>query len=232
VATHASAGEVELVRHQYVNNLGVFACDNARAYADEEAIALAPEQNNTPFFISHAAPRSALGNKGWLLNVDTFQKVWDIIKADGLYAKYDVTVKVDPDTVFLPAKLKTKLQWNNPAEPWYVANCGQWGSMQGPLEIVSKAGVDKLTSGFGGCRQSINDGFSYWKWGSLPGEDMFVAECLDQLGVRKVQMFDVLADTNCGFNPAQGCHNTGNVCAFHKFKEPTQWSQCLDQLAK
>jgi len=48
------------------------------------------------------------------LNTLVFIKAWQLVKWDGRYQKHDWTVKVDPDAVFFPERLRTVVRQHTP----------------------------------------------------------------------------------------------------------------------
>jgi len=229
VATSAPNNEVELVRGQYRHHVGIWQCNEARAYADV-GDELAPGEPGSPRFINHGAAKSELsrGGQGWWMNVNIFANVWDMLIAEGAFRKYDATVKVDPDTVLIPERLRRMMEPNNPSEPWRIANCARWASMQGSLEVLSRAAVDQYAGAKGGCESRYTGGPAYGIWNDQPGEDMVLDKCLNDVGNRKIMNYDTLADANCGFDPGGGCAGPRKA-AYHKFKDMASWLKCLNQ---
>eukprot|EP00972_Heterocapsa_arctica_P034027 5008608-Heterocapsa_arctica.AAC.1 len=61
-----------------------------------------------------------------MLKVDIFLAVWDLIVKDGIFRRYHVTVKVDPDTMFMPGRLRDQLYLND---------------VRGSMEVLSRKAV-------------------------------------------------------------------------------------------
>merc|ERR1712013_580527 len=79
---------------------------------------------------------------------------WEAIAKDGRWADYAWTVRIDPDTVFLPDRLKLKLSGQAITEKGiYFTNCEhvKFGFF-GNLEVVSKAAFSNLLDGLDECR--------------------------------------------------------------------------------
>jgi len=154
-----------------------------------------------------------------LVNTKSFVKIWDQVKNDGRYSTFDWTVKVDADCVFFPDRLRTHLRNLGPPAftPIYVRNTlpiFTLGGFLGAIEIVSKTGVETYLDNAAGCREHI---------GMTSGEDGFLKDCLDSLGIGS--MHDDLILRPSG-NPAE-CQ-VEEFVAFHPQKAPGQWTYCWD----
>jgi hypothetical protein len=69
------------------------------------------------------------------------------------------------------------------------------------------------------------------------GEDLFAQTCLDSLGVRRVEAFDITTDgacpahrpldqkTNKKWQPNCG---TASTAAMHPFKKEVEWFECFE----
>merc|ERR550525_171185 len=88
------------------DNVGIFACDGHGVFEGSEA---------------------QLGEWGSVSNVDQFIDVWNQVKKDGTYKEHDWVVKIDPDAVFLPDRLKAHIEGLSPAanapQGLYLKNC-------------------------------------------------------------------------------------------------------------
>lgn len=184
------------------------------------------------------------GDKAWMApvpgtaenvwhNTNVFARAWNWLLQDGTFRKHDWSVKVDPDTVFMPGVLQRQLRvkyfWLNPDSPMYLLNCGQFNSLQGPLEIFSRAASSKFFSNIGSCMAALD-----WKsW----GEDWFVANCMDFLGVQKQWAVDLLNDMYCGRSYLEEFKKNGPTCkdgkaSFHPYKTTADMQKCLAQAMK
>merc|ERR1740121_3032263 len=152
-------------------------------------------------------------------NAELFANIWKQFGADGLYKNYDWTVKADPDTVFIPQRLRERLQGLgvNANEAVYVKNTGlvPWGFL-GPIEVLSKAAVDQLTARIASdCRAGVSE-----------GEDGWLNDCLEnKIGI------PARVDTNLLYSGCQidACGDATFV-AFHFYKDPGSWGSCLDRM--
>merc|ERR1711920_318771 len=95
----------------------------------------------------------------------------------GTYKNYDWTVKVDPDAVFVPSRLVSRIRFlPRLVNGIFLVNCKH---------------VDK-------CNSAIP-----WKVGvkggahGPMGEDLFAEKCMEKNGVSKVEAFDISIDGAC-----------------------------------
>lgn len=98
--------EAGLLLEQKKKGVGIFECDEWEVFTNETRM-----MDGTPFpFPVSIVPISLYvplgGHYMTALNRDVFDAVWlEVIKRDN-YRKHDWTVKVDPDTVLFPSRLK------------------------------------------------------------------------------------------------------------------------------
>jgi hypothetical protein len=154
-----------------------------------------------------------------LVNTASFIKIWDQVKSEGKYAQKDWTVKADADCVFFPDRLRSHLASLGPPAfaPIYVKNTlpiFTLGGFLGALEIVSKTGVETYLDNVVACRKHI---------GLTSGEDGFLKDCVDSLGIGYLHDDGILRPSG---NPNE-CQ-VEEFVAFHPQKVPGQWSFCWD----
>lgn len=199
--------EVGLVDTARNNKASIFACDE-----------------HDLFHTWQSASAGWDTGESTLQNTDVFINVWQQVGSKGSYMKYDWTVKVDPDCVFAPDRLKGHIDsYNLPAwAPVYVKNNGMDPGLGnngflGAIEIFTKKAVMIYLDNDAGCLQAM---------GTDAGEDGFMKGCMDALGVGYVLDIDI-------FFPdfAAGACANGQRVAFHPLKEPDEYQQCLDILA-
>jgi len=150
----------------------------------------------------------------------------------------DWTIKNDADAIFFPQRFldlvtgQTELMDMVPEGPVYLNNC-QWG-MHGPVEAVSNEAMGMyFQSGTTVCADILQRANT----AELPagadeaeysfGEDQFMRECLEELGVTKVDaMPHILSERYaCGERP-QDCGDAR--VTFHAFKNVPEFMVCLN----
>jgi hypothetical protein len=193
--------EPRLVAAQRRRGVSVFACDEFALFSNGGEIQMGPIRT-----VSLAAPTAAPGDpsnpgvttSSWL-NTGLFQRAWEALEADGRFRSHDWVIKVDPDTVFFPERLRTRLSWGTLKEPGqlFFLNCdksfGGQGKLEhrlfGALEVFSRDAVDLFLESGTRCLDEL-----HWRgW----GEDYFMQVCLDLLGVVSADDFGMLADKRC-----------------------------------
>mmetsp|Transcript_132665 Transcript_132665/g.383576 ORF Transcript_132665/g.383576 Transcript_132665/m.383576 type:complete len:472 (-) Transcript_132665:110-1525(-) len=221
--------EVALVRAQHSNRVGIFDCDEYAVYSNGGAM-----QIGTLSTIQLPAPVVQKGNfnvpgtttDSWL-NTLIFMEAWAMIVEGGTWWRHEWTVKIDPDAVFFPDRLRELLLVATPdpgAKPQYVGNCDRsWHTgraklkLFGSLEIYSRDAVGSYKAFGSRCKTTLN-----WKrW----GEDFFMQNCMEMLGATPVNGTSFLADKRC--RPAP-CSDSTKV-AFHDFKDVQSYFDCWGQ---
>lgn len=222
--------EPALVQAQFNEKASIFACDEFAVFREGAAAHL-----GNGFFTSTIPPLAGTTGKygtpgqttnSWL-NAGTFMQVWDAVNSDGRFRRYDWTVKVDPDTVFLANRLRRVLAPHTTRNPnnspqghgFYLRNCARYPDIQmlGSFEVFSQKAVETYLSGKLRCVQKL-----HWQgW----GEDYFVQHCLDMLGVSHIEIFNILGDANCA---AAACSDASQV-ALHPYKVVGDYLKCWHQ---
>jgi len=152
------------------------------------------------------------------LNSVVFKIAWDVLRSSGRLELHDWVVKVDPDAVWFPTRLRTHLKaympghGNGRVDNVYLQNCERFHSMQGPIEVLSKQAALTLENNIQQCGGLFGT-----------GEDHFIAQCLMQIGVGKHMENTLLNDKYC--DGYINCHDSWKV-AFHPYKDTTGFLQC------
>lgn len=225
-----SGYEPELLSAQFYNKAGIFACDSYHVYTnggktrigdiETTEVITSTEDSLGDFTIVGTATDS------WL-NTATFMKAWDLVIEDGTWWRNDWTVKVDPDAVFFPDRLRTKIEPHTGglnAQPVWVGNCDRvWHDSKphlklfGSLEVFSRNAIGTYKAFGKNCRQYLD-----WKgW----GEDMFMQNCMEMMKVKPINGTDFVGDKRCYAAPCTDIHKI----AFHDFKEVKTFFQCWGQ---
>merc|ERR1711972_536794 len=171
-------------------------------------------------------PQMGMGNlnapgqttNSWL-NTEIFLQAWQLVFYDGRFKKHEWILKVDPDPVFFPDRLRDHMRPHTaPGVSAFVMNCDLFQiALYGSLEVFSKQAMLSYYNGKDRCRTQLN----WHGW----GEDMFTQKCLLMLGVQVVNGFDLIGDKRCHAAP---CWDTSKV-AFHDFKSVPAWFDCWKQ---
>merc|ERR1711957_812563 len=127
----------------------------------------------------------------------------------------DFVVKADPDAVFFASRLRSHVK-AHVGEPVYFANCGKWAGkvlLYGSLEVISSQALRRYWDQADSCK--------YMPWQAW-GEDYYMQQCLDKLGVSSIPDTLQVADKRCVDAPCSDY----TKAAFHPFKQPEQWLHC------
>mmetsp|Transcript_34230 Transcript_34230/g.66273 ORF Transcript_34230/g.66273 Transcript_34230/m.66273 type:complete len:358 (+) Transcript_34230:47-1120(+) len=221
--------EVALMKSHYDKRAGVFACNDQAVFChggNTTIVAVDGGMFKTKFISKVAMKKGNVAIPGQMtnswLNVELFKKVFDAMLEDGRFWMYDWVVKVDPDAVFFPDRLRKHVEpWTPHTGPGsvYVRNCGSnpWISLMGAIEVFSKKAMQKYFDEKWKCESQLS-------WGGW-GEDYYMEHCMNLLGVDSVDDFKLLGQAGCEFAP---CTDSWRV-AFHPFKTPESWWQCWDR---
>lgn len=214
--------EVGLMVMQKSRSVGIFDCDGNHILSNKALgqgfnVALVNSDLNCPMG----------GEFMTALNTDIFMAVWTTVINLGEYEKYDWTVKVDPDCVFFPSRLRQAVTKHAlPVQGAYLINC-KFG-LHGPLEVFSKLAVNSFAVGSALCvshLEKLCQGPCPW------GEDMFIDQCMSRvLRVPRLNDGTLLAEDHCDSPGWQECKS--GMAAFHPFKTTAAFEECLDNAAK
>jgi len=213
--------EVRLLAMQHGLKASLFSCDSYKVYSNVST-------HVVPSLLTGVVDSNLTcqkgGEFGTVLNTDIFMAVWKAVIKDGLFLHTSWTVKVDPDAVFFPARLRRVLSIHAEApQGVYLNNC--WRGMHGPLEVFSRNAVKAWDAGAKQCIRHFTkkcSGTCQW------GEDMFIDQCLWKvLKVRRDNVYDVLIEDHCDAPKGwRDCKQKG-ISAFHPFKSKHAYVRCL-----
>lgn len=206
----ASAANIEnpheeaLLNSAKAQHSGIYSCDGSAVYWGP------------------AAPRDTWN--AIIANVDIFADIWRKVQQAGDYRNFHWTVKADPDTVFFPHRLKQHIAELHVPDwaPVYLQNCDFKFNFQGSFEVVSRDALEMYLQNQDICLKHIGNG---------GGEDAFFKSCMDALGVRYMQDFELLNDgdtwnTTFEASDVSFCGTTRRV-AYHPLKSVDLWSKCF-----
>jgi len=211
--------EVGLLQLQHKERVSLFDCDEFAVYSSRE-FEVAPGVNASP--VDSDLHCRVGGEFKTALNTDIFMAVWAKVIQEGRFRYHDWTVKVDPDSVFFPLRLRIAVTFHqDPGDGIYLNNC-KFG-LHGPIEVFSRRAVERWAEGSARCTEHFSRLCSGpCKW----GEDMFIDQCLWKvLKVRRVDDWNLLSEPHCDSGDWQDCDNGG--IAFHPFKNASGYRRCL-----
>jgi len=191
--------EVELKNAAEARASGIYGCDEHKVYKGWDT-----------------GEKFDAGNDGqYAVNAVVFLKMWQEVFKEERYMEHDWTVKVDPDTVWLPDRLRGRLAafGAHINKAVYVKNTELSFGFLGPIEIISQLAVVKLA-------EHSHNNCSYT---DHQGEDGWLVQCMDRLG------FGFQTDTKIlnSLSRVGECWNQDFV-AFHFYKDADSWNACLD----
>jgi len=232
--------ELDLLTGQYAKKVSIFACDKYEVYGDVEVSLGGGFSTKKVTDVKgdwHFAKRKETG--AWV-NTGMFIQVWKAIADSNAHAGMDWVVKVDADAVFVPDRLKDRIQWMpRTTNGIMLQNCKyvEYGFF-GNLEVLSPKAFSVLTDSLETCYTSVDwkVGVKGGKFGPM-GEDLFAEICMSKNGVHYVEAFDVTTDGACEANRPldqkknKKWHSDCKVktAAMHPFKKPKDWFECFDQ---
>ncbi|CAE8604897.1 unnamed protein product, partial [Polarella glacialis] len=133
--------EPQLLAWQYRNGVSIFGCDGFAVYSNT-TVQLAP--NLVSRVVDSNLHCDYGGDSNSALNAWIFMAVWRQVIIDGDYLNFPWTVKVDPDAVFFPNRLRPLLREHQGSG--YINNC-KYG-MHGPIEVLERRAVDALAEDY------------------------------------------------------------------------------------
>jgi hypothetical protein len=203
--------EPKVVKWQHKSKKGIFQCDKFSLYSNVTV----GDLSDLPIKVVHVDLFCPIGGQ-WATRMNTavFIKLWDQVVHDGVYRSTAWTVKLDPDTVFFPNRLRDVVR--TPAHRsaqedngMFSDNCEYKNTLHGPIELLSRRAVEVYAAGHKHiCTLP-------------PQEDVYMRACLLKLGVKSVQDFILLAEQYCYYDWTS-CKSSR--VAFHPFKSlQSQW---------
>lgn len=213
--------EQKLLAMQHEEHSSLFACDEATIFSNQR---VEVAQGLWTSAVQSDLKCEKGGEFNTALNLPIFLAVWTKVIGSGQFLHHDWTVKVDPDTVFLPDRLPRILQAHPETEKGvYLNNC-KFG-LHGPLEIFSRNAVKAWAMGSERCVEyftKLCKGDCKW------GEDMFIDQCLHRvLELRRDNDFRLLVEDHCDPPPGWTSCNDTDYVAYHPFKQIDSYRQCL-----
>mmetsp|Transcript_101854 Transcript_101854/g.263810 ORF Transcript_101854/g.263810 Transcript_101854/m.263810 type:complete len:592 (-) Transcript_101854:138-1913(-) len=228
--------ELNNVRTALGKRTSIFACDDYIVFSDQEYTIVPglPQPGmaylqdvqgmasvKTTLLRHDLATHAKAGSLEGILNTRIFMQAWKQIDEAGIFRLHDWTIKVDPDAVFLPGRLRSDLAEIAPASSspnLYLVNCKISFGLFGAVEVFSRVALEKYIAGTERCKNELD-------W-TMMGEDLWMRKCFDLLGVQHQDDFNLLSDGYCSDAPSP-CQS-GKV-TFHPFKSALSYLQCYTE---
>mmetsp|Transcript_37657 Transcript_37657/g.107001 ORF Transcript_37657/g.107001 Transcript_37657/m.107001 type:complete len:705 (+) Transcript_37657:69-2183(+) len=204
--------EPSLMRAIFQARQSIFACEDWVVYSSE-AIDLGSGYVTSKVDRDLHCPLGGVYHTA--LNTPIFKDVWSYVFRDGRYKFHDWTVKADPDAVFLPNRLKDLVRMrtivlaSESANGVLLNNC-KFG-LHGPLEVASRRALQAFADRRHTCEEP-------------PQEDVYLQHCMQAIGVRLVNQWNLLAEAACSSPGWQSCATPSTT--FHPFKGIDEWRTC------
>lgn len=221
---------------QWKLHAGLFACDDYTIISNVTAAELFPDQvmaSKVRVSVIHTQLYAKMARgPHWnlhALNTPVFIEAWQRVIADGLYKKYDWTLKLDVDAVIAPTRVKgllcSKQRQGDGFAPMYLLNAGDDAAgnyLHGPVEVLSQAAVDAYAQGAERCKTQVDY--------SREGEDWYLNACLQMLQVPGIKELQLLQDAYMWGAKQVECTSPHGV--FHPAKTEDRWMSCVRQLGQ
>mmetsp|Transcript_46434 Transcript_46434/g.122667 ORF Transcript_46434/g.122667 Transcript_46434/m.122667 type:complete len:584 (-) Transcript_46434:429-2180(-) len=201
--------EAGLMAAQKAKGAGIFDCDDHMLLTADGTTTVGGEK--TVQFTGAPIVTSIDGTAG---NTFLFVNAWKVIVGGPKWREHSFTVKVDPDAVFFPERLRWHVAAHN-GEKVFVINCHRGDMIYGALEVFSFSAIQEWSIRAKECNTPNNY-----------GEDKYMTQCMDHLGVARLRDESVLGDKLC--HTFSGCGMGWNA-AFHPFKDVGSWTQCWNE---
>mmetsp|Transcript_28662 Transcript_28662/g.81985 ORF Transcript_28662/g.81985 Transcript_28662/m.81985 type:complete len:660 (-) Transcript_28662:565-2544(-) len=216
--------ERDLVQSQFDRGASIFSCnENAVISSAKISFGLDSCGNDVWTWVNDlpSVPMGDLTQEGVttssFLNTQSFLLAWDTLMNSGHIWSHDWIVKVDPDAVFYPSRLRTHVK-DHTGQNIFILNCN-WGGVSkifGAIEVFSIPAMRLYEAGSLTCKELPWQGW---------GEDMYMQECMGTLGAVGIDDFTLVGDARCSDAP---CDDPDRV-AFHPFKDTGSYWACADQ---
>jgi hypothetical protein len=214
--------EQQLLKFQSQQQTNIFGCDAYAIYSNR----VIPIDDGVETHVVDSTLKCGMGGEfGTALNLDIFIVVWNKVIEEGTYLQSNWTVKSDPDSVFLPERLRVILSiYQEEKTGIYMNNC-KYG-LHGPLEVFSANAVTAWGNGYKQCQQHFEE---KCKGDCMWGEDLFVDQCLWKvLGARRVSDFRLILEDHCDPPEDWQTCSDPSIAAFHPFKNVSSYTQCMN----
>jgi len=213
--------EQELLQFQHEEKTSIFGCDDWAVYSNI-TVHVAP--GVTTRVVDTDLTVKFGGDSYSALNSWIFIAVWKRVIDDEQHKKHDWLVKVDPDAVFLPERLRPIVAAH--ADVGYINNC-KYG-LHGPIEVLSAKALHVLEADYkasfdGKAPKECVKKLHFGQW----GEDFFLSRCLWQVHqVTRETESSLMCEAHCDCEDWYWC-GSGDRVTYHPFKRTDMYKQCM-----
>lgn len=233
--------EKGLLRWQHAQKdgkgVGIFRCNDFAVYSNESIVIQekTDEIDEVKTTVMEGKLAVKFGGK-WnsALNTVIFIRFWARLMKDPKTWRNDWTVKIDPDAVFFPSRLREMLRhkwWSGIAgcekkgcesKPIFLNNCHR--GMHGPIEVISKGGLKAYNKSWEKCRKDA-------KVSKIEQEDFYYRKCWELIGVEKQEAYNLLFENLYACDERSDTRDGRHPCfsrqvSFHPFKTTKGYEQC------
>jgi len=217
--------EMAIIQSQLEQNSGIFQCDDQALLSTDEVTDMGDTKDGKHMkTIQIAKAEITVTVDGTAGNAKLFMNCWTAIVEDGRWRRHAWIIKVDPDAVIIPDRVRDHLKAHT-MENVYVVNCNAFPDspnfpmMYGSVEIFSFKAIDTYARDAGKCLDDMGSMLGQW------GEDYYMTHCLDHIGVGRISDFTSVGDNVC----AGGACGDQVFSAFHPYKSVDAWQNCWDE---
>jgi len=214
--------------------LGLFGCNEWDIYSNESLQISATGEHpvRKTLLINGSLTAETGGHWGTALNTDVFIRFWDAVLTNKKAWECDWTVKVDPDTMWVPVRLRALLRTHEgplgqpePKGGHYLNNCHV--GLHGPIEVLSKRALGNYKGGKDKCQKG--------KVSKIGQEDLWLRQCFKELGIEAVKAYNLMLEATLACQEVASAENPDRPpcfsaqVAFHPFKSTTTWMRCHEE---
>jgi len=147
-------------------------------------------------------------------------EVWKKVITQGRFVHYSWTVKVDADTVFLPARLRPLLRhMEEPSSGLLIVSGCESTEHRWPIEVLSRSAVQAYSIGWVRCVEGRE------RTNQIVPEAQFMGHCLS--GILHVHQEHLAASKpSCFASSLLNC-STRRSAAFNHFRSPSEYQACV-----
>eukprot|EP00405_Crypthecodinium_cohnii_P011914 CAMPEP_0206438822 /NCGR_PEP_ID=MMETSP0324_2-20121206/11860_1 /ASSEMBLY_ACC=CAM_ASM_000836 /TAXON_ID=2866 /ORGANISM="Crypthecodinium cohnii, Strain Seligo" /LENGTH=439 /DNA_ID=CAMNT_0053906357 /DNA_START=1 /DNA_END=1320 /DNA_ORIENTATION=+ len=212
--------EEDLLKFQHEEKISIFGCDEWDVYTNR-TIHIAP--GLTTSLVPVDLTVTFGGDSYTALNSWIFIAVWKKVIDDGRHMTHDWVVKVDPDAVFFPERLRPIAEQYKGLG--YINNC-KYG-LHGPIEVISGQALKVLEADYkasydGKAPKQCVEKLHFGLW----GEDFFLSRCLWQIhNITRETEGALMCEAHCDCPDWYWCD--GDRVTYHPFKRTDMYRQCM-----